>query len=151
MTAVPDDDVESALVDYLIRLPDVDPYDRERVGRLPLGLRTWWVAFIVDAEILNGGFNQLFFNPTSALAPLAPEAFDRLGIPAAATIFREAIDLLSAHAPALQRAAKDGTLEAFAATYTDQPFSRLDGIYTEGEATWREARLRWIRSANILH
>ncbi len=143
--AISDDDVEGSLIAYVVERLSTGVDDAEELDRLPDALRTWYVAFVVDAEVLNGGFNQLFFNPSGALAPEAPAAFEALGVPEASALVERALTLLGDHAPALEKAMEAGTAEAFAATYLDQPFEELDNAYAEQSERWAEARLRFIR------
>lgn len=72
--------------------------EAESIAALPPALQARYIAFIVDAQVLNGGFNQFFFNPSGALAPAAPAAFAQLGIPAAGDRVTRALALLEAHA-----------------------------------------------------
>jgi len=146
LAGISDDLLESALIDYVgERLSEGDD-ELEAVAALPSALQHWYIAFLVDAEVLNGGFNQLFFNPTGALAAEAPAAFAKIGIPAAGHLVEQAIRLLEQHAPALEAAAEAGTIEAFIESYIDQPFGQLDRQYAAAEDEWRSARLRYLRS-----
>jgi hypothetical protein len=145
LSAISDDEIEGSLVSYVVDLAPSEVNELEALDRLPDALRTWYVAFIVDAEILNGGFNQLFFNSSGALAPEAPAAFTALGIPEAGDLVDRALSLLEDHAPALEKAQEAGTIEAFMETYLDQPFEELDNAYAEQQEKWAEARLRFIR------
>lgn len=145
VAAVSDDELESAVVGYVLdHILDTDR-EAESLSALPPALRAWYVAFVVDAEVLNGGFNQLFFNPSATLAPAAPTAFAQLGIPAAGDLVSRALALLESHAPALEAAHEAGTVDAFMETYLDQPFSALDGEYAAAEEEWRLARIRFLR------
>ena len=145
LARIPDDVVEFSLIEYVVdhSLPSDSPVDA--VAHLSEALRSWYIAFIVDAEVLNGGFNQLFFNPSGQLAPAAPAAFVALGIPEAGVLVQRALDLLEAYSPALEQAQKQGTVEAFADTYLEQPFSELDNQYSLNEDQWRQARIRFVR------
>jgi hypothetical protein len=145
LAGVGDDELESALIGYFVeRVIDMDD-EAELVAALPPAQRSWYVAFVVDAEVLNGGFNQLFFNLSGALAPLAPAAFTELGVPDAGELVRRALDLLEVHVPVLEAAQEAGTIDAFIETYLDQPFSELDDAYAERQEEWRLARVAFIR------
>ena len=145
LAGISDDDVESSLVHYVVDHMLGDGEGPDTLARWPEGLRAWYITFVVDAEVLNGGFNQLFFNSSRALTPAAPWAFERIGAHAAADLVRRALDLLERHAPALEAAADAGTAEAFMETYLDQPFSELDQLYGELEKELQAARIRFIR------
>ncbi len=145
LAAISDDDVEFSLVDYVATRIGANGNELDAIERLPPRLLTWYITFVVDAEVLNGGFNQLFFNPSGRYATMAPMAFEEIGAPEAAALVAQALSLLDQHAPALEAAAEEGTLEAFARTYLDQPFGELDSAYAAGEPQWRAARLRYVR------
>ena len=145
LAAIDDDVIESSLVDYaLAHRRDLDD-EREAIALLPPALQMWYISFVVDAEVLSGGFNQFFFNPSGDLGDAAPAAFETMGMPRAASLVGRALDLLEQHAPALEAAAAAGTIESFMETYLDQPFSKLDELYAESEAEFRAARLKFIR------
>jgi hypothetical protein len=143
--AIHDDDVEFSLLQYVVdhNLPSDSAVGA--IAHLPEALRSWYIAFVVDAEVLNGGFNQFFFNPSGELARDAPQAFATLGLHEAGGLVQRALHLMESHAPALEQARKRGTLEAFAETYLHQPFSELDDLYCSNEEKWRLARIHFVR------
>lgn len=145
LAGISDDDVESSLVHHVVDHMLGDGEGPDALARWPEGLRAWYITFVVDAEVLNGGFNQLFFNSSGALVPAAPWAFERIGSHVAADLMRRALGLLDLHAPALDVAADAGTAEAFLETYRDQPFAELDQQYCQMERELRSARLHFIR------
>lgn len=145
LAGISDDEVESSLVHYVVDHMLGDGEGPDALARWPEGLRAWYITFVVDAEVLNGGFNQLFFNSSGALTPAAPWAFERIGSFVAADLMRRALERLEQHAPALEAAADAGTAEAFIETYRDQPFTQLDQQYGELEKELHAARLRFIR------
>ncbi len=145
LASVSDDVIESTLINYVIDYKSDSDDELESISVLPVALQAWYIAFVVDAEVLNGGFNQFFFNSSGQLAPGAVEAFNLIGAPAAGRLVETAIELLDQHAPALEAAAEAGTIEAFMETYLEQPFRELDDQYCTGEDDWRNARIRFIR------
>ena len=148
-----DDAIEGALAGYVMDNVSDAEDELAALDELPPALRDWYVAFVVDSEVLNGGFNQFFFNSSNGVAPAAPDALRRLGIPEAGAFVAKALTLLDTHSAALEQADEAGTAEAFMETYLDEPFSELDEQYAAGEARWRHARLRFIRSelASLTH
>lgn len=146
LAAVSDDELEGALAGYVADRISEAGDESAAVDRLPPGLQTWYLTFLLDAEILNGGFNQFFFNPTGQYAGLLPAALEEIGAADASTLILRALELVGQHAPALEAAAEEGTIDAFMATYLDQPFAELDAAYAQRESEWREARIRFIRA-----
>jgi len=128
-----DDILESVLLNYVLMLQDRDP---QIAADLPSGLQAHYVAFVLDGEVLNGGFNQLLFN-SPELAEVAPEALTYLEMPAAAAIAQRAWQLYEEVRPRLEAAAEADTIEAFMATYDESPFGVLDSAYANRESDWR--------------
>jgi hypothetical protein len=145
IAAIDDGEIESSLIHYVFDHRTSGEAELEAISDLPEALQAWYIAFVVDAEVLNGGFNQLFFNPSGELTPAAPAAFEFMAMPKAAALISRALELLDQHAPALEAAHASGTLEAFMETYLDQPFSVLDEEYCSHEEDFRNARVRFIR------
>ena len=49
------------------------------------------VAFWCDREVINGGFQQLFWNSTGVVVPEAPAAYRALGLDSAAVLLRNPV------------------------------------------------------------
>ena len=145
LATVDDGVLESAVIDYVVDHMLGPEEGLDAIANWPSALQTWYAAFVVDAEVLNGGFNQFFFNSSGTLAPAVPSALRELGVDQAADIVEEALALLGQHAPALEAAAEEGTIDAFMETYLDQPFSELDDRYGRLEEALRDARIRFLR------
>src|SRR5690606_22480419 len=87
LSTLPEDALEQALLNYVLDATAGSGLgEPEALDGLPVPLRAWYVAFVVDAEVLNGGFNQFFFNPSGVLAGEAPEALRTIGLDRAAEI-----------------------------------------------------------------
>jgi Domain of unknown function (DUF4375) len=139
--STPDDILENVLLNYVLetqqRFPDL-------VECLPVALQAHYVAFMVDAEVLNGGFNQLMFN-SPQIAEVAAEAFRYLRMPVAADMADRAWKLYEKAVPSLKAARQSGTVESFMETYREQLFDELDHQYASAQAAFRGDRLRYIR------
>jgi hypothetical protein len=62
----------------------------ELLAALPAAARTWFVTSVPDADVLNGGFWQLFGNSTGDTAALSIAGFIEIGSPARAELFTRA-------------------------------------------------------------
>jgi hypothetical protein len=98
-----DDVLESALVGYVVDRWTQYGGESQGLAAMPSALAAWYVTFIVDGEVLNGGFNQLFFNASAGASPSAADAFETVGLPKAADIMRRALTLLEDHPLPLTR------------------------------------------------
>lgn len=63
----------------------------EGFERLPQAARYVYAIWRFDAEVSNGGFHQLFYNPTGILAPEALEGLRAVGLQASANVAEVAI------------------------------------------------------------
>jgi hypothetical protein len=125
IAGLPDRQLAQAVFDH-IRDRVGEAYDQlERVlGELPPGFSLVYQLFGLNGEIGNGGFNQYFFNRLDQYAGQQAEALRLIGAAEHLRIFEEAQRLHSAELQneELQRLYREGTQEAFFATY------RLTGL-----------------------
>src|SRR5258706_3499224 len=90
IAGISDDVLESALVVHVVaRWPEFGG-EAQALAAMPSALRAWYITFVVDGEILNGGFNQLFFNASAGAGEDTPQAFETVGLPEAADLMRRA-------------------------------------------------------------
>lgn len=136
-----DDHVEGLLLEYVLGLQTRAP---DRLDTLPLACQAHFIAFILDGEVLNGGFNQFWFNSPEFAADAA-QALEFLELPEAAELARRASKIYEGLEHKHREARQAGTIEAFMATYEGTPFQEVDDAYSAREAEWREARIRFIR------
>ena len=71
---------------------DLSP--EEQLASLRPAARTWRVTSVPDADVLNGGFWQLFGNSTGDVAALSIPAFVEIGAPERAELFTRAATTL---------------------------------------------------------
>jgi hypothetical protein len=142
LTTTSDDIVEDVLINHVLHIMEHRP---DVLEHLPPALQAHYVAYMVDCEVLNGGFNQLFFNKP-AMVEDAAEAFEFLGMDEAASLASRASELYRGVRSRHDAARREGTLEAFARTYDESPFEELDNLYAERQETWRLQRLAYIRA-----
>jgi hypothetical protein len=89
------EDIDIAVIDF-VQQHFVPLENRvSAVLSMPRGLQIFYLSFIVEAEVMNGGFNQFFWNPSSEFAELMATALHDLGATEAATLFAQAIEAFS--------------------------------------------------------
>ena len=145
VAAIPDDVPESALVGYVVDQWKTFGGERATLAVMPTPIRAWYLTFVVDSEVLNGGSNQLFYNETAAASEDAAIAFETVGLPLRADLMRRALGIYRDRRPALDAAKKRGSIEAFMDTYTDNAFAALDAEYIAHETDFRVRRVRFLR------
>ena len=132
------DDVADAVAQH-VQLLVGEQWEREPdvVRALPPGARAVYTTWLVDAEVNDGGFNQLFFNPAGQYAGDALAGYELLGAEEHAAVMRAAIATREAERERLAPLYAAGTPEALAESYrrtelgeVDQRYYALgDGIY----------------------
>lgn len=127
LKSIPDDKLEQAVMDYVDSKIGGE-YSRERdvVDALSPGVRALYITWWLEAEVNNGGFNPYFWNAAGQFSNLAPESFDFFGVSQHATLLREAIAVRAAEAQSISELKRQGTLEAFSASYKHTKLSALD-------------------------
>jgi hypothetical protein len=133
-------DLEDRLFQYVLRLQETDP---SALRSLPLSLQAHFVAYVVDREVLSGGFNQLLFTAPE-IASMAPDAFVHLGMDAAAVIAQDAWHLYDVVRTRYAAARAEGTFAAFSATYEPPVFEELDLMYADSAEEFRAARIAYL-------
>jgi hypothetical protein len=129
------------LLDYVLGLPKQAPH---RLDRLPVACQAHFIAFVMDGEVVNGGFNQFWFNNPD-FAAVAADALEFLEMPDAADLARQASSIFETVRDRHAAARQNGSIEAFMATYEGSPFKAVDEAYWRRESEWRDARIRYIR------
>jgi len=142
LDATSDDVIEFLLLNYVL---DVLQHRPDTAEGLPIALQAHYLAFILDCEVLNGGFNQLFFNHPE-MAGDASQAFQYLGMDQVAALVTKTSELYQEVRSRHEAAKSAGTVEAFAKTYEGSPFDELDSLYWEQQDEWRLERIKYIRA-----
>ena len=137
-----DDQLEDLLAGYVLQILETDP---RAVGGLPVSLQSHFVAYVVEREVLAGGFNQLLFRAPE-IASMAPDAFIHLGMDRAAVIAQDAWHLYDAVGARHEEARDLNTLAAFSATYEPPVFEELDLMYTDSADEFRAERIAYVRA-----
>src|SRR5687768_4181856 len=68
LDAVANDELADVIVQHVLLRTSGESSDRLSIVRaMPAGVRAIYTTWLVDAEVCNGGFNQLFWNPSGEL------------------------------------------------------------------------------------
>ena len=85
-------------------------------------------AVELNAEVINGGFNQYFYNSDGERAERAENTFVKLGAMQVADVVRRAIKQYAANRDKLH-SIWNGTMEGFSYGYKEKLFDTLDEEY----------------------
>jgi hypothetical protein len=98
---------------------------------LPPVLETTLLATAVEVDVLNGGYNQYFWNNNDDDSALALHAFDVIGANTYAQLHREALTRFRAHEPQLGELRRADTPQSFSASYDLNLFDELDDRFVQ--------------------
>jgi hypothetical protein len=119
------EDLDGAIYDYVAtRLADAAD-SRAALVALPRGLQVFYLSFIVEAEVLNGGLDQFFYNPWSDMADLVAPALRELRADEAADLFEHACGI-AADLPPLLEFNEDGTAKDVVESQAERALAQLD-------------------------
>ena len=82
--------------------------------------------YLVNGEVSNGGFNQLFFNGLGSWLPRAIDGFAAADLPEHRAILHEVLEPAAAEASMRSRAREQESIDAFAATYDESRLGVFD-------------------------
>ena len=144
---IPDEALEQALLDHLFdRLARCGHDHDEAFAALSPEFRVFHCTWEVEAQVMNGGFNQYFWNPSSRRADDVPAALRAIGDEVAAGLMEEAQHIALAELPAQARWLQAGTLEAFSESYQHTALNALDEPFCRRAAGFPALRLAYVRS-----
>lgn len=124
------EDREIAVIDWVGRHLNSSSDAQLALESLPRGLQIFYLSFLVEAEVMNGGFNQFFWNSSSKYAPLIEHALVELGAAQASSIFREAWAVAISE-NAGRPESGELSLEAFSASYDETQLDAFDASFCE--------------------
>ncbi|MBP6839681.1 MAG: DUF4375 domain-containing protein [Kofleriaceae bacterium] len=125
------DDALTELIHYAL-LEQMGPNlegERRLLATARPGLRAFWVAYTVELEVANGGFNQYYWNSAGAHAAEAPAAFEYFGATKHAAIMRKANQVRAEEEDVMKTYQNQGALEAFSASHEQTHLGPLDEAF----------------------
>ena len=135
LDALSPEDLEPAVVDYIARVLAPENDRVAALRKFPRGVQVFYLSFLVEAEVANGGFHQFFWNSSSEFSELIAPALIDLGAPRAATIFEQALAVAESEIPQQSVPRSQDTLEVFASMYETTGLNQFDEPFsTESQA-----------------
>ena len=148
---IQDEQLEQAILDYIFAKLDADYAKAGEILRgLSKGFQAVYVSWLVEAEVMNGGFNQYFWNSSNQFAEATAAALREIGAPQAAILMEQALTLAIAEIPTMKKFRLEATLEAFSESYKHTELNHLDAPFCELAMGFPALRLRYIRANEAL-
>jgi hypothetical protein len=144
---IADENLDQAIIDYINLRFDKQPDQRKRVlAKLPSGFRVFYATWLIEAEVMNGGFNQYFWNSSSEFAEVTPEALKTIGDPIAADLMSRALKTALDELPTITKFKKLGTLQAFSDSYKHTKLTEFDSAFAKRAEAFPALRVKYIRA-----
>ena len=145
LNSLESEDLDTAIVDYVERQISQSEDRHARLFELPRGLQVFYLSFLVEAEVMNGGFNQFFWNSSGEFAEAVAPALRQLGAGEAAEIFERAFAVAKIEAEKATLNPAPRTLEAFSTSYETTQLNGFDVAFCEHALHFPSLRLHLAR------
>lgn len=118
LRSIKDQDLDFALSWYVTERVRVSGKGiQEVLSQEPPPVGTFYLAWLLEAEVLNGGFNQYFWNVSPDLVARTPDALRQLGDTEALEILRAAMTLGEEESAMREELKAQRSLSAFSQSY----------------------------------
>ena len=147
ISQITDEALDSIVLDNIYAILGEDGmYDHGKVASLTPGQRGFYVTWILEGEVNNGGFNQYYYNTGGQLAGYGAEAFATIGAMKFAGLVKEAETIYADIKDDLEKY-NDGTIESFSKSYENNPLNDLDTRFFKlySEEPIGKLRVKFVR------
>lgn len=144
LLALNGEDLDLALYDYVAGKLDMDAPEAA-LRELPRGLQVCYMSFVVEAEVMNGGLSQFFWNSSGELAAMIAPALRELGAHEAAGLFEKALFVAEQEAPMRARLKAENTWQSFSASHEETRLDQFDQPLAELAERFPMLRAAFIR------
>lgn len=111
-----------------VNIEDDKRKESEIIKGLSKGQQAIYSIWIVESEVNNGGFNQLYFNGNEEIAKIAESGFATIGANGFSDLVKRANLLYKEIKPDLEKY-DDGTAESFSKSYENNPLDKFDNDF----------------------
>lgn len=146
IASIPDDKLGQAIRDFTaLKIENDWEHDVEKVPALGPGFSAVYFVSIADAEVNNGGFNQLFWNSGREAVVLAKAGADLMKFRALSRIFEEALQIEEAERSKMAGFKEKESIEALMESYDHVSFDSADEKFSALGRKVEKAIIRFIR------
>ncbi len=146
LESIPNDKLEQAIRDFIALKIDKDwAHDVQKVPSLGPGFSAVYFVAIVEAEVNNGGFNQLFWNSGREAVVHAKAGADLMELHELSRVLEEALQVEEKERHKMARFKQVGTMEALMESYDEVSFEAVDDQLLALSSTLEGAIVLFIR------
>ena len=148
LRSIKDEDLDHAISWYVSeKLYGKAKSENATLDAEPRGVRVFYMTWLVEVEVANGGFNQYFWNSSSAWATQTPDALAEIGAAEAAELLRGAIALAAKEAPMREKLkAHPSVLQGFSESYKHSKLEEYDAAFGKVAVDLQKRRANYVRS-----
>lgn len=150
LAGIADDRVELAIVDCVhVQLEGNEAFEREVLAGVAEGARALYMTWLVQTQVIHGGFSRYYRSSAGQFAPEAVAAFEFFGAHQHACLMREA-NRLHAEEQVLGDREDLAKIYSFFERYTVPPLHWLDDRFYKLDESLSALRIAKIRAAPAL-
>lgn len=143
---IPDEWLIQAIVDFVGLSIDGDwEQAKQKMPSLGEGFSAVYFLSLLQTEVNNGGFNQMFYNQGHEAVVGAKRGANLIGAERLSSLLDSALELEVVHRTKMARVKEKRSLDAFMASYDDMDFTALDDEFFKEEKKITSAILSFIR------
>lgn len=146
LSALSGEDLDLAVYEYVERQLSASRNRPATLGLLPRGLQLFYLSFIIEAEVMNGGLHQFFWNPSSEMAGLIGPALRELQASEAADLFDQAVIIADEEISTCGEHKKEKMLEAYSVSNAKSKLRQFDDEFCSYAEEFRALRTVFIQS-----
>jgi hypothetical protein len=157
LDATSDDDLVQRVIDSVLGFvgdlaPGEDDY--ELVRQTPKSAQFFWAMRLLESEVINGGFEQYFWNSSCTLIDVAIDGYGAIGADGYAEFVQKALDIIGSGSSATRRQEFNNDWRAYkkacpaALNLLDDEFYASKGGDPDSggqDITLQEQKVRYIR------
>lgn len=145
--SIKDEDLDHALTWYVgEKMRDTGLSQEDVLRREPAALQSFYLVWLLEAQVLNGGFNQYFWNVSPELVGRTPQAVLDVGAGSVHDVLQSAI-VRGRHEASMRNALKaQGTLQAFSDSYRHSKLDEYDKPFLNMVKDLRDRRVAYVRA-----
>ncbi|MRW84767.1 DUF4375 domain-containing protein [Pseudoduganella sp. FT26W] len=140
------EDLDLAVYEYVERQLSNSTDRLAALRLLPRGLQLFYLSFIVEVEVMNGGLHQFFWNLSFDMAELIVPALRELQAREAADIFEQAVIVAVEESPTYRERKKGDGFAAYAESNAKSELSKFNDEFCSCAEKFRTLRATFLQS-----
>ena len=147
LRSINDKDLDFALSWYVTERIRLSGGSREEVlSEQPAPLQSFYLVWLLEAEVFNGGFNQYFWNVSPELVEGTQDALLQIGATEVLELFRHALSQGKQESAKRNALKTRQSLEAFTESYQHSKLEEYDSLFVKVATELPIKRIAYVRA-----